>query len=481
MARQQEPSAADTSRIAADGNTPAPESLPLPPETVAFARRIRSVLADQGRISAGALYLINLDKVRQVFEAQGRWKRLADRVHETCRRIIEQHLDAADLFHSLPGPIFMIVFAHLRPDVARAKCAMIAEEIGRHLTGSDPEFKDVTVGATVVVLKKDDVALDLIDLKAEAERLMGSGNAVTVLAKAESPNRPVTGEANPIALDNPWLPDVESDASQSLTDHEWYYEPKRECPPDLSFAYLPLWHVRHRAIGTFLCLPSLPIIQSQRLVGDAIFAETPPALACELDLGVLKKVMGDLESLLAGGKRALLSLSVHFETLAHSSSRRRYLSLCAELSEAARQHLTIELVDLPEGAPAGRISELLSYLRPFARILSVRTHLSQTQFEVFSAAKVTAVGVALGRETLPEAELFPRINGFAQAANAAGLRTYAVDLRTRSITTAALGAGFDYISGQMIGSITDAPDAAYRFEFADLYAGLLGERETLKP
>lgn len=465
----------------ADKDESAPPSPPatmappsLPPETIAFARRIRAVLADQGRVSAGALYLINLDKVRQAFEAQGRWKRLAERVHDTCRHIIEQHLDAADLFHSLPGPIFMIVFAHLLPETAKAKCAMIAEEIGRHLTGSGPAFSDITVGATVVQMKKDDIALDLIDLKAEAERLMGSGHTVTVGAKAEGSNRPVTEKSNPAAIDNPWLVDTESEASQPLADHEWYYELAPDCPSDLSFVYLPLWHVKHRAIGTFLCLPSLPVIQSQRLVGDAIFAEAPPALACELDIGVLKKVTGDLKSLLTSGKRALLSLSVHFETLARSPYRRRYLSLCTELSDAARQHLTIELVDLPEGAPAGRISELLSYLRPFAGMLSIRTHLSQTQFEAFSAAKVIAVGVALGRESLPEAELFPRINGFALAANAAGLRTYAVDLRSRSITTAALGAGFDYISGQMIGSIMDAPDAAYRFEFADLYAGLLG-------
>ena len=136
--------------------------------------------------------------------------------------------------------------------------------------------------------------------------------------------------------------------------------------------------------------------------------------------------------------------------------------------------MALELVDLPEGAPAGRIAELLAYIRPYSRILSVRTHLSQAQFDTFSAAKVVAVGVALGRETLSEAELFPRMNRFTQAANQAGLRTYAFELRTRSMTTAALGAGFDYISGQMIGSVKDAPDAAYKFEFADLYSGLLG-------
>jgi len=197
-------------------------------------------------------------------------------------------------------------------------------------------------------------------------------------------------------------------------------------------------------------------------------------LLCELDIALLKRVAGDLEALLANGKHATLSLPVHFETLAQSTQRKRYMAVCAALSEGLRRHLAIELVDLPEDAPAGRIAELLSYVRPFARLLSVRTTLSQGQFDTFGAAKVSSVGVALGRENLSETESLRRMNRFTKAANRAGLHTYAFELRTRSITTAALGAGFDYISGQMIGSIVDAPDAAYHFEFADLYAGLLG-------
>ena len=301
---------------------------------------------------------------------------------------------------------------------------------------------------------------------------MATGHAITVLAKPETIG-PTTETQPAAAFDNPWLIDTGAEAETAAPDRGWYYEPTQECPLDLSFVYLPLWHVKHRAIGTFLCLPTLPVTRFQVLVGDAIFAAAPPALVCELDIGILKKVKGDLEALLAGGKRAMLSLPVHFETLARSPQRRRYLSACAELTDGVRQLLALELVDLPEGAPAGRIAELLAYIRPYSRFLSVRTHLSQAQFDTFSAAKVVAVGVALGRETSSEAELFPRMNRFTQAANQAGLRTYAFELRTRSMTTAALGAGFDSISGQMIGSVMDAPDAAYRFEFADLYAGLL--------
>jgi hypothetical protein len=153
-----------TRKLANDGLAPPPGPprpvRPPQPDLVTFAQRIRAVLADRGTASAGALYLINLDTVRQAFEAQGQWERLADRVNHICLKAIAKVLDAADLFHALPGPIFLIVFARLQPDAAKAKCAMIAGEIGRLLVGLDPTLKDVMVGAAAAQLQQGDVALD---------------------------------------------------------------------------------------------------------------------------------------------------------------------------------------------------------------------------------------------------------------------------------------------------------------------------------
>ncbi len=450
---------------------------PRPPPTpadplLAFARRVRAVLGDGATASAGAIYIVNLSKVRQLLMDEGRWDRLADRVQSICLQMIRQRLDPADLFHSLPGPIFLIVFARLSLEAAKLKCAAIAEEIGQRLTGCDPKFKDVMVGAAMAGLGKDDIALNLTYLMAEAERVIADGPAAVVADLA--PEGAATA-APRRAFDNPWLVEDRAAGVKAAAVNDWYYDETPECPPDLSFVYLPLWHVKHRAIATFLCLPVLPVSPSQSLVGDAIFATAPAAVLCELDIALLRKVAGDLELLLADGKHATLSLPVHFETLAQRTQRKRYMSVCVGLNEGLRRHLAFELVDLPEDAPAGRVAELLSYVRPFARLLSVRTTLSQVQFDTFGAAKVSSVGVAVGRETLSESQLLSRMNCFTKAANRAGLHTYAFELRTHSITAAALGAGFDYISGQMIGSIVDAPDAAYHFDVADLYAGLLGE------
>jgi hypothetical protein len=103
----------------------------------------------------------------------------------------------------------------------------------------------------------------------------------------------------------------------------------------------------------------------------------------------------------------------------------------------------------------------------------VRTSLARSDFQVFADARVFATGVALGRETASESEIIERMNTFTHKTERAGLRTYAFELATRSLASAALGAGFDYISGAAIGTLVDAPERAYRFETVDLYADIL--------
>jgi len=176
---------------------------------VAFARRVRAVLADGATASAGAIYIVNLTKVRELLMAEGRWDRLADRVQNICLQMIRQRLEPADMFHCLPGPIFLIVFAHLSLDAAKLKCAVIAEEIGQRLTGCDPKFKDVMVGAAMAGLSKNDVALNLTYLMAEAERVIADGQAgVTAGLDSEATDPPHR------AFDNPWL--VEDRSSEVL-------------------------------------------------------------------------------------------------------------------------------------------------------------------------------------------------------------------------------------------------------------------------
>jgi hypothetical protein len=58
----------------------------------------------------------------------------------------------------------------------------------------------------------------------------------------------------------------------------------------------------------------------------------------------------------------------------------------------------------------------------------------------------------------------------AAMAAKAGLRSYAHGLTSVSLTTAAIGAGFDYIDGDVVTTVVDTPVEAYRFEARNIYA-----------
>lgn len=57
---------------------------------------------------------------------------------------------------------------------------------------------------------------------------------------------------------------------------------------------------------------------------------------------------------------------------------------------------------------------------------------------------------------------------FCDGAQKAGLRTYVHGLRTMSMTTAAIAAGFAYVDGDTIKSVSEDAGGLYRFEMRNL-------------
>ncbi|MBV8535492.1 MAG: hypothetical protein JO128_07860 [Alphaproteobacteria bacterium] len=63
---------------------------------------------------------------------------------------------------------------------------------------------------------------------------------------------------------------------------------------------------------------------------------------------------------------------------------------------------------------------------------------------------------------------------FAAAAKRVGLVAYVHGLQSVSLATSAIGAGFDFVDGDVVKSVVDQPQAAYGFDMSDLFAGTSG-------
>jgi hypothetical protein len=442
-----------------------------------FARRLKGALDQQGGVTAGTIQIINLDSVRQALG--DRWPRLADRVASLADMVINRRTERHDMVTRLDGPLFLIVFTRLDAAGARTKCAMIAEEIERHLLGWSADFKAVRVSAAVARLTAKEVTLERLDVQDEVAR------ALCQVAKAFSPceqgplSKAGTGETaeatSPPDADGPWVMESPSASSAPACERftDWYYEERKVSISRVTFQYWPVWHVRRRAIGTFLCMPVVPMGRDCLLVGSRTLADVSPQLVAEIDRLGLARVSEDIQSLTANDQRVLVSAPVHFETLATLRLRKDYLAVCANLPTVVRRHLILELVGLPDGVPEGRVIELLNVIRQFCLAVNIRVCLPETRFAALAGARVHAVGVALDEEEGDERDLFCKMNDFTTAAEKANLKTYLHSTPSRSLSVAALCSGFDYVAGDGLATAVGTPDPAYRFNAIDLYSGLL--------
>ncbi|MDO8605836.1 MAG: hypothetical protein Q7R40_04815 [Phaeospirillum sp.] len=464
-------------------SVPDKEPPTAPIDLLAFARRLKGALDQQGGVTAGTIQIINLDSVRHALG--DRWPRLADRVASLADMVINRRTERHDMVTRLDGPLFLIVFTRLDAAGAKAKCAMIAEEIERHLLGWSADFKAVRVGAAVARLTAQEVTLERLDVKGEVARaLCQAAKAFSPCAQASVPTANVGEIAEPSVKADPdgsWTtvppsPSSAAPACERFTD--WYYEDRKVTISEITFRYWPVWHVRRRAIGTFLCMPTVPMGRDCVLVGSRTMADISPQLVAEIDRLGLVRVSGDIQSLAANDQRALVSAPVHFETLATLRLRKDYLAVCANLPTIVRRHLILELVGLPDGTPEGRVIELLNVVRQFCLAINVRVRLTETRFAALVGARVHAVGAALDEkeEEGDEGDLFRRMNDFTTSAEKANLKTYLHGSPSRSLSVAALCSGFDYVAGDGLATAVGTPDPAYRFNAIDLYSALLGNR-----
>jgi hypothetical protein len=92
-----------------------------------------------------------------------------------------------------------------------------------------------------------------------------------------------------------------------------------------------------------------------------------------------------------------------------------------------------------------------------------------TEFGQFAASRIAAVGCDLTQQGGSELALMQQMARFNRGAAKAGIATYLRGIRSLSLATAALGAGFTHIDGDVIAATVDQPRGIVEFSLFDLY------------
>jgi hypothetical protein len=244
---------------------------------------------------------------------------------------------------------------------------------------------------------------------------------------------------------------------------------------DLRFAYRPMWDSRHSVISAYLRVAVVPAGEGGIGFNDAdlAFADAPEHRV-HLDFALQQQVMEELRRMTRENRRLLLALSVHFDTLAPSARRRRYLQeLQAGLSEEARKLLVIEVAGVPPGVPQPRLLEIGTALRQHCRAVAARVHLQSDDFSHFQGTGIGAVGCDIAGSPSPEVIIMQQMSRFNRAAEKVGLVTYLRGVRSLSLVAAALGAGYRFIDGDAVVGLIAQPKRIVGFGLLDVYALLL--------
>jgi len=437
---------------------------------------VRRLVKDQKGRVGGAIHLINLDVVRQ--RLGDRWPAVSDRLLAGIEIILDRRLAATDLYIRIEGPSYLIVFGELDQETARLKCALIGHEIEKHVFGDD--VAEIAVRASVFRLDGGDAGrqeeIDLLGminaLRAMSHQTVPGERRRKTDAPAETEGDRGGGPALP-AFDQTGPPG--NRANYVLVP---IYQNTGTRPS--SFVYRPIWHTRHDAIATYLCQPVWLRSGGIGSSGEN-YVEYQPAFAGEGDIATIEEICRSFRLLSAERRRGLLSMSVHFETLARSATRKEFMAAAAALTPAERRLLSVELTGVDETVPQTRLTELVAAIQPFCRGVSLRCVLDRHRFFGVREARIYAVGVEITVGRGAEAGIFAKLDAFAAAAENVGLRTYAHGLRTRSLTSGAIAAGFHYVDGDPVATPLDRPSNAYRYRLVDLYRAGLQEIKSGSP
>jgi hypothetical protein len=454
----------------------APIGSAAPPASPVFEDQLKAMLQHAGHraLLSGRVNFIGLQKVKERYGSG--WERVAVRAERMARTIIERHLVSGDIYTSINGLTFVIVFASLTPEQAKVKCLAIADAITKALLGE--QGGDLLEIKTAVTRVDGTLGLESISF---TDRLCASLEGAEELQFTEPPARapppalpaapPPAGKAPPPAL--PAAPPPASPAPPPAGRAP--RSPRLDPLANLRFLYRPIWDRPRNVVSGYLCAAQVLSTDGSTVLGDAeALIEGDADERARLDERIRERALRDLATVFQEGRKLLVTLPVHFETLCAVGRRRDYLAAVdRELVDGAAKYLMIEIAGVPAGVPQARLVELTAALRGQCRGVLLSLPVDTPDLTSVKGSGATAVGCDVSGAAASEAVLMQQMNRFSRAADKAGFPSYVHGARSLSRVVTALGAGFNYIDGSAVASPIDHPRGIVDFHLDDIYRAYL--------
>jgi len=144
---------------------------------------------------------------------------------------------------------------------------------------------------------------------------------------------------------------------------------KAEAAPgwaDFKPAYIPVFHLQHRALPIHLCGP-VSHRDGKDLFGADALRYCHPQYRSSVDLAMLRHSLNRLPEAASGKGVSAIATSVSYETMAWSRSRQLYLDALQAADLSNNAHFIVKLDDVPSGTPLCRMSDIVARLKPLVK------------------------------------------------------------------------------------------------------------------
>lgn len=411
---------------------------------------LRDVLEKvQPAIASGAVNIISVDAIRQ--RSGDRWPKKREQVEAFVERAFSRLSQPGDMMVSLNEAEFVTVQPSVSRTTALSASANILKETLAFFLGKAARedmslfqvtsFIDGALGLQAVLgAMLDDV------LEPES----GAGAAQT--GSSPAGGRPL---AIPPSEDLHWV----RNRRVRLTS-----------PPDLELDLTispePTWNVAAKVVASFLLRPSTALaavgVPSRMVAGDL-----SPNMAGEAALATIAFAA---ELIVKRGVQVALHVPIALNALSYSASRFRILNGLRDLAPQVRRFLILEVVEISEGLPQSRLTEVATMLSPHCRAVLARAPSETADVRPWRRCGLSGVTLECGHLDPADRSAQLRLGGFARRAAEVALSCVGYDLPSRSLMLAAWASGFTHVGGPLLSAEVGYPEAVLRLGPADLFS-----------
>ncbi|CAO3438650.1 hypothetical protein [Azospirillum doebereinerae] len=398
-----------------------------------FRQKARQILMAQSSVAAGVVHLLGLEQIQE--ELGEKWPLISERVHELAGRILRKQLGTCDAWIKYGDANYLIVFSNMKKSAAQLVCGKIKAELHELLLGRS-ETKTLTVKTATIDI--DGRVL------MEAQSL---GNLLDSFASKASTIEKFMEENN----------EKEESSIFINSDHKFAFNSEISTNIEPNFMYRPVWDAYAQVISTYVCEPCLARPGFSQVHGYNILSDQEDAESIlELDAKTFSEAIATYNELFQNCFRFVLTIPVHFETLANTKRRREYWQLCRMTPKYLVPFIAFELTGLPPGVPFGRLNEIVNILRPVCRTIIAQGRSEMVDFHIYAQSGIKAVGLEICTHA-DGAKVKQDIERFSALCRKAGVFPYADGVRTAWMLEMAEKAAFKYLAGPVIGKADSVP------------------------